>query len=122
MKKLLTLLFFVSLCAMSFSQVSKDNSYYQSKDGSLYFVDENIIVGQPSSNHTFSFIRNPEGRLPVSGDTIVIKGFYMRGDIIFAYGAVGKVRFNIVFETAIETGELLSHDALQKRNSKKNKR
>ena len=109
------------IASTCFSQkLSKDNSYYQSKDGSYYFIGDKVIVGQPTSvTKTFNFITAKTLQTPVSGDTITISGFYLKGLAIIATGQIGKTTYRIAFETAIATGELLSHEKRQLLNSQK---
>ena len=112
----------------AFSQgLSKGGGYYVSKDGSYYFTGNMVIVGQPTDG-AFHFI-SPVSKVVtpiVSGDTIQIKSFYVKNNTIIAEGLIVvngiKTKCNIAFETAIETGELLSFEKVQELNEKYSQR
>ena len=117
MKRLLfiVLTFFV-VTVTSFSQVNKSViTDYMTKDGSVYFIGDKLTIGVPSSNSTFTFVTNKTQTL-VTGEKIEIQSFYVKDSVVMIVGISNKIEYNIPLQTAIETGEIESHEVTQKKN------
>ena len=125
MKKILALMtIMLTVAISSFSQGFKNTNIQYNKKGvitdyainndAVYSVGENLIIGEPTNNGVFQYI-STKNNSPVSGDIVLINRFYIKDSTIMAEIISNKVKYNIPFKTAIESGELLSKDEIQKR-------
>jgi vacuolar-type H+-ATPase subunit F/Vma7 len=117
---------------ITFDEISKSTekiktkfTEYQSKDCSIYKIGDKIKIGFPSSNKTFAFITEGDGLLlPItqlnaskSGQDTEIKNFFIMGTKRSGFYIVFRTKsqlglpgggYTILFENAIESGEIKS--------------
>lgn len=96
---------------------------YESLDGTVYKIGDEVTIGVPSSNKTFAFITEGDGViLPItpllvnaSGQKVEIKHFYVYGSKRTGFyasfrckGITGLSNYSIQFENAVSVGEVKS--------------